>query len=494
MKIVIANDSSSLPTKKRSGFKNWLAWGDLGAEFLIVLILIGGMFTWGYATTPLARGWAWLGCSILGSWALIGAYSGRWNTEALRSAKWVLGCFVLVACWAGFQLIPMPTPVTTALSPAWNDTHGSIREAGIVPPAFMPLAHSPVKALHSWNQVVACGLFFACVAMLSNRRGSSTRLLLVVALVSLGEGLLGMVSLLAGDARAHGALYNPNHHAALVILGLPAYFALLAFWRRRYLARNPLAGGIGTSPFILLFAIGAVAGLGWLSSISRGSLILSGTILTAWAALEGWNYFLRIRVTDSAPIPRRTVFAAGGLAFCVTLLIAAPVLASAVPRSFTTRGFSDPTIILGRYELWRATLAGLGETPWIGLGLRGAEAAMNRFAVLPMTRTPIWTHNDYVQLAAELGVPATLALAVLVAGGFRSYFGNLFRNIKSFFSSRALPHRAVMVGVLITAVHAAVDFHLRVPLLSFVFLTFLALAVRPEPLSPSRKYLLSWKA
>lgn len=491
MRMKIPSDSSLRATGRLPGSRAWSDWGDLGAEFLILAILIGGFFTWGYATSPMARGWVWLGCSILGGWALIGASRGRWSTEALTGAKWVLACFGLVALWAGIQLIPLPVPMTRAISPVWNETHEAFREAGIVPPALMPLAHSPVKAYLSWNQVVACGLFFACVAMLSTRRGSSSRLLLTVALISLVEGILGIASYLVGDVRAHGALYNPNHHAALVILGLPAYFALLAYWRRSYLARRPDAGGVGTSPFILFFAFGALAAIGWLTSISRASLILSGAILTAWGALEGWNTFVEMR-GESSPFPRRTVFLAGASAFCATLIVATLVFASAIPRGFAIRGFSDPTIVHGRFELWGATLAGLGETPWIGLGLRGAEAAMNRFAVVPMTRTPVWTHNDYVQLAAELGIPATLGLWLLVGGACRSFFRNLFRNVKSFSSARALPHRAVIVGVLITLAHAGVDFHLRVPLLAFVFLILVALALRPEPLSPSIKYLLSW--
>jgi O-antigen ligase len=138
-------------------------------------------------------------------------------------------------------------------------------------------------------------------------------------------------------------------------------------------------------------------------------------------------------------------------------------------------------------QLWRGTLRALAVEPWSGLGLRGTEAALTRYAEWPMTTNPIWAHNDYVQALAELGVPAALLVACLAGMALLCGARELRRATRAERWSRDLLRRAAAAGALTALAHAAADFHLRIPLAGFVCLGLIALAVTPGGLLVSNR-------
>ena len=122
------------------------------------------------------------------------------------------------------------------------------------------------------------------------------------------------------------------------------------------------------------------------------------------------------------------------------------------------------------------------ETPLFGLGLGGAEAALTRFVDQPAVLAPIWSHNDYVQLVAELGLPVTSLLLGALVVFLVSFYKDIRQRRRDFDPSERVLQRAALLGVLTAALHAFVDFHLRVPLIGFTFLILVALIVNQGPL------------
>jgi len=136
----------------------------------------------------------------------------------------------------------------------------------------------------------------------------------------------------------------------------------------------------------------------------------------------------------------------------------------------------------GRLRVWRATRAGLMERPLLGLGPAGAETAITRFMQASAEQTAIWSHNDYVQVVAEMGIPVSLTglalLSILAAQVVRDV--RLRRD--AFDWSERVLQRAAAAGVILALLHAVVEFHLRIPLAGFSFLILAALALGPGPL------------
>jgi hypothetical protein len=137
----------------------------------------------------------------------------------------------------------------------------------------------------------------------------------------------------------------------------------------------------------------------------------------------------------------------------------------------------------GRLEYMRASLAGLLESPWVGLGLEGVEGVLTWKADLPMTKAPIRTHSDPVQLVAEMGIPITFVLLGLLFPFARAILREWADvQVAHTWSERFL-QRAALAGALGCLVHSFADFHLRIPLTGYVFLIVLALSLNEGCLS-----------
>lgn len=483
----ISESTQNRPSRRRERhpLPLWVRIGDNLAEVIVILVLLGGLFCEGYVNESRywMRAWSGFGCALLGMWACVGATQGRWSGPAMRIPRWIVALFALVILWTGFQLIPLPSSFVTRISPVWSEIHATYLAADLDFPASIPLAHSPEKGMRAWHQLVAGALFFIGVAQLTTRRTCSMRLITAVALISVVEGYWGLSGQYFGKNRAIGAVFNPNHHAALAILGMPLFFARIIQWKRFNPAIRDSPIISGTHPFLLFLALGFGALFGWLNSLSRGSILFGGSILVVWAIIEIIGNWRDSRIDESpAPTPMAILLAGAGY---MTLLLGLTVVLVSSPLldNLLSRGtIEDELQGRGRLELWKAVFRGLSETPWLGFGLSGTETALNRYTVLPLGTIPIWAHNDYVQMVAELGLPvAAIALILLafVLGGLTIQWAAQMRQIPWTFG---LTHRAAIAGVLITLAHAAVDFHLRIPLIGFSFLILLALAVNQGPL------------
>jgi O-antigen ligase len=126
----------------------------------------------------------------------------------------------------------------------------------------------------------------------------------------------------------------------------------------------------------------------------------------------------------------------------------------------------------GRIAAWEMTLQAIAERPLLGYG-HGAYQELFFLAHGPeLGRTGVWdhAHNDYLQAAAELGLPAAGAfwLALLLVWGL-CLTGTVRRRRR-----RVYPLVASTAGVLV-ALHAITDFSLLMPAVAMTFAAILGI-------------------
>lgn len=497
-------NSSSPMTPRPSGRRSaspvphsppWIRVGDRIALGVVLVLVLGGMLHRGYAAADLARAWAYFACVALGLWSLAGWAAGRWSSRECACGKWILLLMGLGVFFGGLQLIPLPASFVRSVSPLWDEILHSFAASGIEAPARIPLAIAPEKGLESWNQWVASALFFSGVFLLAMRKTGFRSLAWLMGLLAVAEGIFGVFNYTLGGAqRGYGALYNPNHHAVFVFMGLPIYLASVRDWRRRKINPDFVLGG--SDPLLLFAGLFVLALIGALVSFSRGTLILGCGILVGWILVEMYGAWRSTEEVSGGYRGRaergwKRIMESLFLLLLVGISLTALVFFSSLAGGFRDR-FATPQGPVGRWDLVQATWRGLEQSRYLGYGLGGTEFIINRHAQWPTTTNAIWTHNDYVQVAAELGIPALLGIGVALVGLLRSLWRVRRDPVRKVHWRDGHFARAAMAGMLIALAQALSDFHLRVPLITFQFLILSALAIHanrhapriPEPAVP----------
>lgn len=136
-------------------------------------------------------------------------------------------------------------------------------------------------------------------------------------------------------------------------------------------------------------------------------LAVAATVLAffAWRASAGW---LKIQAL---------AFGTGALMFAM-FFVCLPLWLG-LDASLENR-FINPTTLSGREALWSLAWAQIQAHPWFGVGPMHLAAIRNDFGAHP--------HNAALQLAAEWGLPAALALVLPVAAGMLRLVARLREN------------------------------------------------------------------
>jgi len=465
------SESHHAPTPK------WIRIGDRIAMFVMTLVVAGGLWAWGYAGANYTRAWGWLGCSLIGAWGLIGWAVGRLEGEDRAGLRWLLvwlGAFVVIS---GAQTLALERATVEGLSAEWKAVIAAQEAAGITPSDKLPIALSPHKARVAWEHAFAIFLFACGVCTMGTRRGGALFLLTLAVAISLIEGILGVgVFVFKGVSRAFGAIYNPNHHAALAVMGLPLAISLLhvlPHYRRRF--RSDMGGG--RNPLLPLYALILGCVLGWLASLSRSSIAFGGLVLGVWGFFEYRRITARKKRAGEEDDGPRTAERIGKVVIGIGGVGALAILATLFAGDFVGRVQELQDVrAIDRIENARATLEGLQITGGLGSGLGGTEYILNREAEYSTSSAAIHTHNDYVEVFGDLGYAGTGVLVVLaLIFIWRSAVSWMARREWSSENQRMIP-RAAIAGAITVLLHSATDFPLRIPLVAMqlVILTVIA--------------------
>lgn len=423
---------------------------------------------------------------LVSLWGVAVAIGRAEYAVPLRSIWWFALPFLTVAAWAQVQAAPW-TPDSWH-HPLWADARTLLGE-----PVAGAISVDPHRTHTNLLWLLGYGGIFWLALQLARPSERADRILATLALAGIAYAAYGLVVHLSGSdtilwydkwsgrGMVTSTFVNRNHYATYAGLTFLCALALLvstvlrgvhpeAPWRRQLVAIADRAN-LPT----LLGAFGTlVIGAALLLSQSRGGVLATlVAVLVFLALLAGQSWRGRL------VYPLLVVVVLAGLAALIELYGA-----NVAHRMAVMEIDHDQRVLL-----FRATIAAIGDRPWLGFGYGTFEEAF-----LPYNDELIGNilidkaHNTYLQNAFELGIPAA-ALLVLSVGlvVLRCVIG-LWRRRRQ----QATLAVAIAASVLV-AVHALVDFSLEIPAIAATYALILGVgcaqswssrvtgAVGPEP-------------
>jgi putative inorganic carbon (HCO3(-)) transporter len=197
----------------------------------------------------------------------------------------------------------------------------------------------------------------------------------------------------AGASRANGPLEDPNDLAYVLVVALPLAVGLLpARWMPGQRAR-----------MIIVAVAVAVLVTGTAATFSRGGA-LALVVAVAWMVLR-------------RALPLRAL--AGALAGFAVVGVAVVLLAGPhLTRSLQEKNFIASSNVDSREFRWQAAARLMAEHPVLGVGPGGfrREYAVASHDAEVDEQTPV-AHNMFLEVGAELGLPAFMLFVGLLAAG-----------------------------------------------------------------------------
>jgi O-antigen ligase len=409
---------------------------------------------------------------LLVVWLMLFA-TGSLAVSASRARRLALPLLLLllVQTWVFIQTLPLPRDWIVILSPRAALLHLT----GERVPLSLDSSQTRLYLLAGLSYTMV----FALTVLLINTRKRIVALLWVLTLSGAFQAVYGSLMALtgleygffiqkySGQGVATGTFINRNHLAGYLVMTLAAGIGLLVSrleQDKSQTAREQLRAILKLllSTKFLLRLLLAVMVIGLVLTRSRmGNMAFFGSLTIAG---------LLVLLCTGQRISRRM-----GLLF-VSLLLVDLVI---VGRWFGTVEIADRLLQTSvasesRDEVSLSTLGIIRDYPWTGSG------AGTFYTVFPhysegVLEGDFYTHahNDYLELAGDLGIPAFLLLAALVTG---SFLRAIFLLIQSDSRLHAGLGFSVLMSVCWLMWHSLVDFNLQIPANALTVTVMLSLA------------------
>jgi O-antigen ligase len=406
---------------------------------------------------------------------LVGSKDFEW-AGSLRDAAVPASLIALVL----FQLVPLPVALVRFLRPD-NPTVGATLP-GSDSHSFSSLSIAAYNTRIHLILVVCCVAVFFFARMLGQDRARRRRLVTWLAALGTFEALYGLVQYLTGWQKifgyvkkynleeATGTYINRNHFAGFLEMVIPFGVALVLYENaklprkvgpgRNVNARiKRMLGGRNLSRMGLWLLAATVMVAGLFFSLSRMGIISGVASLAVMAAFAGFQRKAGLWVA--------AVIMACGI-ILVLWMGAGPVLGR-----FGIISEEYASVNESRWSLWKDTARLIGGHPLLGSGLGTFPVAFTRVQSTFLGQFVNHAHNDYLELASDLGIPAAALF-------FGSTGALLVRVARKAGSSEVSFERAMALGCLgsIAAIllHSLTDFNLYIPANALVFSLILGLA------------------
>ncbi len=431
----------------------------------------------------------------LGGWMSYGVQEWEWK---MLFRSWLLVPTLLIV-YLVVQSLPLPLSVIEWLSPARASRITMVNTLAQTNLTAVSLSDNGVAGLQNAIFVFSLLLYYlALTNLLRRNRKIITGILLVIAGVGLFEGLYGLLQMMnpklgilwlpavAGKA-ATGTIIYKNQYAMLLNMCWPLAFAggLLSFAPlQETLNRSSLKKGLPTFihslsslpvqvPFFFLSA--GIMILALLFSFSRGG-ILSMVLLLVLLYL-----FM--------PVSRRMKLCLMGLLFVFLAGYGSLLGLDGLVRRFSSIDESG----LSRFHIYASSFP-LVRDHWLtGIGIDSFKLLSGVYLKgFPENLLFDRVHNDYLELAIEIGLPMAFVCFIWTVSGV------VWTGKKIIHKCQAIQEKkqaSVLVGcaafcaLLSFLIHGLVDFGWRLPANAVFVVTLLALislAIR----DPSRKQSL----
>jgi len=426
---------------------------------------------------PFASNRIWGGALLV---VLVGLVSCAWlalylfrkvevNREVWRYARLPLALLVLVQLWVYAQTLYLPRALVEFISPqayAWHLKDG-----------WLSLSLDREYTLYYLLRGFAYTLGFSLALVLVNTRQRVKILLQVLVFSGTFQATYGAFMVLSGlelgffvekyvgQGVATGTFVNRNHLAGYLVMCLAAGIGLM------------MSQLVGDSAY------------SWKERIRRWlRLLLSPRIRL--------RIYLAIMVVALVLTRSRM----GNIAFFVSLAVAGTLAVFAGQRFswrvvvFLASLFFVDMLILGKWFGFDKLLARLEQTnPATESRVRSGEYAFDYLGDFPMTGSGggsfygvfpnyqpddfrafhLHAHNDYLEFAVELGLPATGMLLAFVLLAFWSACQVQRRRRTPLYKGAAF---AVIMTIVWAMVHSSSDFNLQIPANALTFMSIIALA------------------
>ena len=410
-----------------------------------------------------------LGGSVQGVWAnfalqLIGLAMLVW--VAARREYLVphdllpLLLIVLALLVVALQLIPLPPEIWTKLPGRSGIARGYDLLAIRRP--WLSISESPYEAVSTSFALLPPLAIFA-VSATDNSRGVAGALLIGTALAI----VVGALQVASGPTSAWyfypitntGAVAffaNGNHMATLLLAAIPFVPALLLSGKSQQRLRGKSAATIT----IAIAALGLIL-IGIALNRSLAALLLVVPVLLATGLMipVGW----RLRWV--------------GVPLVVLALAGAVAALSTNPLNSTSASSAKEFSLQSRQYIWRTTAAAIAETFPVGTGL-GSFQQVYRLQENPDRVDATYVnhaHNDYLELALELGLPGILLMLA-----FFAWWGRRLAQIWSSNLSSPFDRAATIASAAVLA-HSVVDYPLRTSAMAAVFAMCIGILARFRP-------------
>ena len=365
---------------------------------------------------------------------------------------WLARAVVLAPAYVALQVVPLPLFLVSILSPTRAETVASLGSV-MQTPTFASLTVSAAATSPYLLNIVAFSLTFLLVREITWRscqRHSWAPAIPLIAIAAIEAGF-GLVQAAAGTD-VEGTYRSKNHFAGLLEMVLPitvaCAIALLHDKRFRGGASPRLCALGGCA----LFGVAGVMLLGLVYSRSK-----MGFVAGLWGLFVMGALGLAIALRGA----KKWLSLLGLAASCLLVFLFLPTdrLVSDFERLFS----HDIATGEGRWPIWLDSLRLLSAYPLFGCGLGNYGTAFLKHQTAVVDFAFLFAHNDYLQLASELG-----ALGFSIFAGLMLFA--LMRAIRAATQGRDWNTRALGLGcagaMAAISVHslAAVSYtHLTLP-------------------------------
>ncbi|MES2606897.1 MAG: O-antigen ligase family protein [Pseudomonadota bacterium] len=415
---------------------------------------------------------------FLGVAVLLGAWLLLFMTGRIRVApqfwlrlRWPLVMLVLVQLWVFLQTLPLPRSWVMALSPHAAGLH--------LPAERIPLSlDAEITRFHLLQGLTYTFGFFLC-AMLVNQRERIEKLLWTLVLSGAFQSIYGSLMVLSGieygffvekyvgQGLATGTFVNRNHFAGYLVMSLAAGIGLLV---------SRLGGDRPTSTRERLRAwVALLLSTKFLLRLLLAVMVI-GLVLSR-SRMGNLSFFVSLSIAGGILLASSGRGVSGRVGFLLTSLLLVDLFI--VGRWFgaeevAERLLETSTATESRDEVSVFSLDILRDYPLTGSGGGTFYTVFPHYSqVVLQGDYYVHAHNDYLELAGDLGIPAFLLLAGFVLGTLSQAFFKQHQNAGKLQKGVGF---TVLMTVVWLAIHSAADFNLYVPANAFTCMVLLALA------------------
>lgn len=326
-------------------------------------------------------------------------------------------------------------------------------------------------------RLIAILVFFAAALVFASSDTRTKKLVITLVVFGTAMAFFGIIQRLAQpeaiyglrptpQAIPFGSYVNQHHFAALMEMTVGLTLGLA------------LGDGVKRDRKLLLWIAVVIMSLALIFTGSRGGMLSFTGVLVFVAA--GTFIFRRrsnagSKNTETANSDRKLAAVAGAVAIVLVFLglIAFLGAGEGLLRGIAGDPGSDPTS--GRLHFWAIALKIFGANPILGAGLDAFGAAFPKYDTWNGMFRIEQAHNDYLQMLADAGILGFACLVAFVVFFFRTGIRSISRMQHRFDGSAAIGAMAGCFGILI---HSFVDFPLRTPANSLVFVLLLVVLTR----------------